>query len=83
MSMGVWHPGLFHKKFVIFQLLLFLLSPGFPYADCFMVEVRHVVSRVGDNDLSIQIGLFVNFVKKTMFESKIKVCMGNFISCLS
>lgn len=38
-----------------------------------MVEVRHVASRVGDNDLLIQIGMFVKFMKSCMFESKIKV----------
>ena len=40
---------------------------GFPYADCFVVEVRHVASRVGDNDLQIQIGMFVRFLKVCMF----------------
>ena len=42
-------------------------------SDCFVVEVRHVASRVGDNDLLIQIGMFVKFMKSCMFESKIKV----------
>lgn len=49
---------------------------GFPYADCFVVEVRHVASRVGDNDLSIQIGMFVKFLKSCMFENKIKTNSG-------
>ena len=39
---------------------------GFPYADCFVVEVRHVASCVGDNDLQIQIGMFVRFLKVCM-----------------
>ena len=46
---------------------------GFPYADCFVVEVRHVASRVGDNDISIQIGMIVRFLKSCMLEKKIKV----------
>lgn len=45
---------------------------GFPYADCFVVEVRHVASRVGDNDILVEIGLFVRFLKSCMFESKIR-----------
>ena len=45
---------------------------GFPYADCFVVEVRHVASRVGENDLQVEIGLFVKFLKSCMFESKIR-----------
>lgn len=49
---------------------------GFPYADCFVVEVRHVASRVGDNDLQIQIGMFVRFLKSCMFENKIRTNTG-------
>lgn len=49
---------------------------GFPYADCFVVEVRHVASRVGENDLSIKIGMHVKFLKSCMFESKIKTNTG-------
>jgi len=45
---------------------------GFPFADCFVVEVRHVASRVGENDILVEIGLFVRFLKSCMFESKIK-----------
>ena len=41
--------------------------------DCFVVEVRHVASRLGENDVSIQIGMFVRFVKSCLFENKIKV----------
>ena len=46
---------------------------GFPYADCFVVHVRHVASRVGNRDLSIKIGMHVEFLKSCMFESKIRV----------
>jgi len=49
---------------------------GFPYAECFVVEVRHVASRVGDSDLSIQIGMHVKFLKSCMFESKIRTNTG-------
>jgi len=45
---------------------------GFPYADCFVVHVRHVASRVGNCDLSIKIGMYVQFLKSCMFESKIR-----------
>ncbi|KAL9185045.1 hypothetical protein ACHAXT_002822 [Thalassiosira profunda] len=45
---------------------------GFPYADCFVVQVRHVASRMGNEDLSIQIGMSVQFLKSCLFEKKIK-----------
>ncbi|KAL7425921.1 hypothetical protein ACHAXM_000238 [Skeletonema potamos] len=45
---------------------------GFPYADCFVVEVRHVASRVGENDILVEVGLIVRFLKSCMFESKIR-----------
>lgn len=45
---------------------------GFPYSDCFVVEVRHVASRVGENDILVEIGLFVRFLKSCMFEGKIR-----------
>ena len=45
---------------------------GFPFSDCFVVEVRHVASRVGENDILVEIGLFVRFLKSCMFESKIR-----------
>ena len=48
-------------------------AAGFPYADCFVVQVRHVASRVGNEDLSIQIGMSVQFLKSCLFEKKIKV----------
>lgn len=49
---------------------------GFPYADCFVVEVRHVASCVGRNDLKIQIGMHVKFLKSCMFEKKIRTNTG-------
>jgi hypothetical protein len=44
---------------------------GFPYADCFVVEVRHVATR-SDNDLEVEIGMFVRFLKGCLFEGKIR-----------
>ncbi|KAL7493919.1 hypothetical protein ACHAWT_002719 [Skeletonema menzelii] len=49
-----------------------LKMKGFPYADCFVVEVRHVASRVGENDILVEIGLHVRFLKSCLFESKIR-----------
>uniref|UniRef100_A0A6U1PIV5 VASt domain-containing protein n=1 Tax=Cyclophora tenuis TaxID=216820 RepID=A0A6U1PIV5_CYCTE len=45
---------------------------GIPYADCFAVEIRWVARRVGVNDLSIEVGLFVDFKKSTMFAKQIR-----------
>jgi hypothetical protein len=39
---------------------------GVPFSDCFNVEVRWVASRSGKNDIALQVGLFVNFIKSTM-----------------
>jgi hypothetical protein len=39
---------------------------GIPFADCFNVEIRWVASRVKSNDLLIEVGLFVNFIKSTL-----------------
>lgn len=39
---------------------------GVPYSDCFNVEIRWVATRSGQNDIAVQVGLFVNFVKSTM-----------------
>lgn len=39
---------------------------GVPFSDCFNVEVRWVATRSGKNDISLQVGLFVNFIKSTM-----------------
>jgi len=49
-----------------------LKMKGFPYADCFVVEVRHVASRVGENDILVEMGLHVRFLKSCLFESKIR-----------
>mmetsp|Transcript_2624 Transcript_2624/g.4016 ORF Transcript_2624/g.4016 Transcript_2624/m.4016 type:complete len:267 (+) Transcript_2624:95-895(+) len=49
---------------------------GFTFADCFVVEVRHVASRVGENELNIQIGMHVEFLKSCMFEKKIRTNTG-------
>jgi len=45
---------------------------GIPYADTFAVEMRWIATRKGADDVQIQVGLFVNFKKKTMFKSQIK-----------
>ena len=49
-----------------------LKMDGFPYADCFVVEVRHVASRVGENDVLVEMGLHVRFLKSCLFEKKIR-----------
>lgn len=45
---------------------------GIPYADCFAVEVRWVARRVGANDIHVEVGVFVDFKKSTMFAKKIR-----------
>lgn len=49
---------------------------GFPYSDCFVVEVRHVASRVGESDIIVEIGMIVRFLKSCLFEGKIKTNTG-------
>lgn len=44
---------------------------GIPYADTFAVEMRWVATRTETNDALVQVGLFVNFKKKTMLKSQI------------
>ncbi len=45
---------------------------GIPYADTFAVEMRWVATRSGRNDVTVKVGLFVNFKKTTMMKSQIK-----------
>jgi hypothetical protein len=45
---------------------------GIPYADCFAVEVRWVARRIGARDIHVEVGVFVDFKKSTMFAKKIK-----------
>ncbi|KAL3913942.1 MAG: hypothetical protein SGILL_006294 [Bacillariaceae sp.] len=45
---------------------------GIPYSDTFGVEMRWVASRVGTNEVKVQVGLFVLFKKGTMLKSQIK-----------
>ena len=45
---------------------------GIPYSDAFVVEMRWVGSRVGLNDLKIEVGLFVVFKKPTILKNQIK-----------
>ncbi|KAL7461878.1 hypothetical protein ACHAXS_002285 [Conticribra weissflogii] len=57
-------------KRIIVQMTLEM--KGFPYADCFVVEVRHVTSRINQRDIQIEIGMLVRFLKSCMFEGKIR-----------
>lgn len=43
-----------------------------PFGDCFSVEVRWVVSRVGSRDISVSCGMVINFSKSCFVESKIR-----------
>jgi len=45
---------------------------GIPYADSFAVEVRWIATREGVNDVKVEVGLFVDFKKRTMLSSKIE-----------
>ena len=49
---------------------------GIPFADCFNVQIRWVVTRIGGTvekpTLEIRVGLFVNFVKQTILAAKIR-----------
>mmetsp|Transcript_3490 Transcript_3490/g.6409 ORF Transcript_3490/g.6409 Transcript_3490/m.6409 type:complete len:1355 (+) Transcript_3490:139-4203(+) len=45
---------------------------GIPYADCFAVQVRWVARRIGECDIHVEVGVFVDFKKSTMFAKKIK-----------
>lgn len=45
---------------------------GVPYSDTFVVEMRWVARRHGDNDLDVKVGLEVDFKKNTMLKSQIK-----------
>ena len=45
---------------------------GIPYADTFGVQVRWVATRKGEEDVSIQVGLFVDFKKATVLKSQIR-----------
>lgn len=45
---------------------------GIPYSDCFSVEVRWVARREGDNDILVEVGVFVDFKKSTLLKSKIR-----------
>jgi len=57
-------------KRIIVQMTLEM--KGFPYADCFVVEVRHVASRINQRDIQVEIGMLVRFLKSCMFEGKIR-----------
>merc|ERR1711862_412505 len=45
---------------------------GIPYADVFNVECRFVASRIGNSDIKVQAGLFVDFKKYTILKNKIR-----------
>jgi len=59
------------------QLILHMAisMKGFPYAECFRVEVRHLVNKRRTNEteaLDVEVGLKVVFVKSTIIERKIR-----------
>jgi hypothetical protein len=39
---------------------------GIPYSDVFAVEVRWAARRVGTNDIAVDAGVFVRFIKSSM-----------------
>jgi hypothetical protein len=45
---------------------------GIPLSDCFSVEVRWVASRSGSKDISIQVGVEVEFQKSTLLKKQIR-----------
>mmetsp|Transcript_1981 Transcript_1981/g.3031 ORF Transcript_1981/g.3031 Transcript_1981/m.3031 type:complete len:349 (+) Transcript_1981:60-1106(+) len=45
---------------------------GIPFADSFHVQIRWVATRVGRNNLRIQVGVFVVFSKSNILASKIR-----------
>lgn len=45
---------------------------GIPYSDTFGVEMRWVARRIGNNDVQVDVGLFVLFKKSTMLKNQIK-----------
>jgi hypothetical protein len=45
---------------------------GIPYADTFSVEVRWLARRVNDNDIKIDVGVFVDFKKSSFLQGKIR-----------
>jgi len=49
---------------------------GIPFCNCFNVQIRWVITRLGEadssQDLDIQIGLYVNFVEPTIMAGKIR-----------
>lgn len=60
-----------------YQLILHMtiLMKGFPYAECFRVEVRHLVNKRRTDEidlLDIEVGLKVVFLKSTIIERKIR-----------
>jgi len=45
---------------------------GIPYADSFAVEVRWIATRQGGKDVKVEVGLFVDFKRRTMLSGKIE-----------
>ncbi len=45
---------------------------GIPYADSFVVQVRWVASREGTQDILVQVGVFVEFKKSTIWANQIR-----------
>ena len=47
-------------------IMMTVKMDGIPYSDVFAVEVRWAARRVGTNDIAIDAGVFVNFIKSSM-----------------
>jgi hypothetical protein len=45
---------------------------GIPYSDAFAVQVRWVARREHQNDIAVEVGVFVDFKKSTFLKNKIK-----------
>lgn len=45
---------------------------GIPYADTFAVEIRWVATRDGEDDIKVEVGVEVDFIKSTFLKGKIR-----------
>ena len=53
-------------------MMMTVAMDGIPYSDVFAVEVRWAARRIGNCDIVIDAGVFVRFLKSSMFANKIK-----------
>jgi len=53
-------------------LAMIVKMDGIPYSDAFCIETRWVARRVGNSDLSVQAGIFVDFKKSTLLKKQIR-----------